>query len=82
MPAAGPRSPVPVSAASAGKAISTLRLRLAIEGDLGKAEGGDPADLTAGMFSQKWGPDLTAAVKALPGAPRPQGQRASWRARR
>ena len=38
-----------------GKAISTLRLRLAIEGDLGKADGGDPADLTAGMFSQKWG---------------------------
>ena len=53
----------PVSGGSAGKAISTLRLRLAIEGDLGKAEGGDPADLTAGMFSQKWGADLTAAVK-------------------
>ncbi len=53
----------PVSGGSAGKSISTLRLRLAIEGDLGKAEGGDPADLTAGMFSQKWGADLTAAVK-------------------
>ena len=53
----------PVSAGSSGKAISALRLRLAIEGDLGKAEGGDPADLTAGMFSQKWGNDLTAAVK-------------------
>ena len=53
----------PVSAGSSGKAISTLRLRLAIEGDLGKAEGNDPADLTAGMFSQKWGNDLTAAVK-------------------
>ena len=53
----------PVSAGSPGKAISTLRLRLAIEGDLGKAEGGDPADLTAGMFSQKWGNDLAAAVK-------------------
>ncbi len=53
----------PVSAGSPGKAIATLRLRLAIEGDLGKAEGGDPADLSAGMFSQKWGPDLAAAVK-------------------
>ncbi len=53
----------PVSAGSPGKAISALRLRLAIEGDLGKAEGGDPADLTAGMFSQKWGVDLTTAVK-------------------
>ena len=53
----------PVSAGSSGKAISTLRLRLAIEGDLGKAEGNDPADLTAGMFSQKWGNDLSAAVK-------------------
>ncbi|WP_245496354.1 L,D-transpeptidase family protein [Lichenibacterium ramalinae] len=53
----------PVSAASPGKAISTLRLRLAIEGDLGKADGNDPADLSAGMFSQKWGPDLAAAVK-------------------
>ena len=53
----------PVSAGSSGKAISTLRLRLAIEGDLGKADGGDPTDLSAGMFSQKWGPDLTAAVK-------------------
>ncbi len=53
----------PVSGGAAGKAIATLRLRLAIEGDLGKAEGGDPADLTAGMFSQKWGADLTTAVK-------------------
>lgn len=53
----------PVSGGSAGKSISTLRLRLAIEGDLAKSEGDDPADLTAGMFSQKWGPDLTAAVK-------------------
>ncbi len=53
----------PVSGGSAGKLISTLRLRLAIEGDLGKSEGDDPADLTAGMFSQKWGNDLTAAVK-------------------
>ena len=53
----------PVSGGSAGKAISTLRLRLAIEGDLGKAEGGDPADLTAGMFSQKWGADLATAIK-------------------
>lgn len=53
----------PVSGGSPAKTISTLRLRLAIEGDLGKADGGDPADLTAGMFSQKWGPDLTAAVK-------------------
>ncbi|WP_237477654.1 L,D-transpeptidase family protein [Lichenibacterium dinghuense] len=53
----------PVSPGASGKAVSTLRLRLAIEGDLGKAEGGDPADLSAGMFSQKWGTDLTAAVK-------------------
>jgi len=58
-----PEVAVPVSAGSSPKAISTLRLRLAIEGDLGKAEGGDPADLTAGMFSSKWGADLTTAVK-------------------
>jgi murein L,D-transpeptidase YcbB/YkuD len=48
---------------SSGKAVSTLRLRLAIEGDLGKADGMDPNDTTAGMFSTRWGPDLTEAVK-------------------
>ncbi len=53
----------PVAAGAPGKSIATLRLRLAIEGDLGKAEGGDPSDLSSGMFSQKWGPDLTSAVK-------------------
>ena len=58
-----PELPGAVSAGSSGKAIAQLRLRLAIEGDLGKAEGGDPTDLSAGMFSQKWGPDLIAAVK-------------------
>ena len=63
MPAAGPRSPDRCPAALPARLISTLRLRLAIEGDLGKSEGDDPADLTAGMFSQKWGNDLTAAVK-------------------
>ncbi len=52
-----------VAPGASGKAVSTLRLRLAIEGDLGKAEGMDPNDTTAGMFSTKWGPDLTEAVK-------------------
>ena len=43
--------------------MSTLKLRLAIEGDLGKSEGTDPNDVTAGMFDAIWGADLTAAVK-------------------
>ncbi len=58
-----PQIPGPVGPGASGKAVSTLRLRLAIEGDLGKSEGADPADVTAGMFSAKWGPDLTAAIK-------------------
>ena len=43
--------------------MSALRLRLAIEGDLGKAGGTNPNDAESGMFSAKWGPDLTEAVK-------------------
>ncbi len=52
----------PVSSASKGTAISTLRLRLAIEGDLGSAHGAEPGT-KASLFDSKWGPDLTAAIK-------------------
>ncbi len=58
-----PEISAPISPGASGKPVSTLRLRLAIEGDLGKAGGTDPNDAEAGMFSTKWGPDLTAAVK-------------------
>ena len=45
----------PLTPASAGKAVTTLRLRLAIEGYLRRG----------GMFDTKWGPDLTDAVKSF-----------------
>ncbi len=60
-----PEIPGPVTPGSKGKIVSTLRLRLAIEGDLGGSDGTDPGAVPAamGMFDSKWGPDLTAAVK-------------------
>ncbi len=58
-----PEIPLPVPPSAKGNAVSTLRLRLAIEGDLGSGEGAEPGSATAGMFDSKWGPDLTAAVK-------------------
>ena len=45
----------PLTAASTGKAVTTLRLRLAIEGYMHKG----------GMFDTKWAPDLTEAVKSF-----------------
>ena len=58
-----PAIPGPLAPGAKGKAVATLKLRLAIEGDLGKSDGTDPADVAAGMFDMGWGPDLTAAVK-------------------
>ena len=56
----------PLSPSAKGKAVATLRLRLAIEGYLG-TKGGTPAadgeGQTLAMFDTRWGPDLTAAVK-------------------
>lgn len=45
----------PLTPGASGKAVTTLRLRLAIEGYLRKG----------GMFDTKWGPDLTEAVKSF-----------------
>ncbi|MBE7220790.1 MAG: peptidoglycan-binding protein, partial [Caulobacteraceae bacterium] len=45
----------PLTPASSGKAVTTLRLRLAIEGYLHKG----------GMFETKWSPDLGEAVKSF-----------------
>ena len=57
----------PVSPASKGKPVSTLRLRLAIEGDLvapGRKGGGTAtADDSLSLFDGRWTPDLSAAVK-------------------
>jgi murein L,D-transpeptidase YcbB/YkuD len=60
-----PDIPGPVTPGSKGKIVSTLRLRLAIEGDLGGSDGTDPGAVpaAAGMFDSSWGADLTAAVK-------------------
>ena len=55
----------PLSPESKGRPVSTLRLRLAIEGDLGGGHGAhdvSPGD-TPSMFDGRWTPDLTAAVK-------------------
>lgn len=54
-----------LTSASKGKAVAILRLRLAIEGDLGAKPGETPdaSAATLAMFDTRWGPDLTAAVK-------------------
>ena len=55
----------PLSPASKGAPVAKLRLRLAIEGDLGAKLGGlpNPSAATQAMFDTRWGGDLTAAVK-------------------
>ena len=59
-----PVIPAPLAPGAKGKDVATLRLRLAIEGELG-SRGGESGALgeTAAMFDKSWGPDLTAAVK-------------------
>jgi murein L,D-transpeptidase YcbB/YkuD len=55
-----------LSPSSKGRAVATLRLRLAIEGDLvsaGHAAGAAAAQDTPSMFDARWTPDLTEAVK-------------------
>ncbi len=58
-----PEIHAPLSPGAKGKAVATLRLRLAIEGDLGSSAGAEPGSATVSMFDAAWGPDLTAAVK-------------------
>lgn len=55
----------PLSPASKGRPVSTLRLRLAIEGDLGSADraGGPSAQDSPSLFDARWTADLTTAVK-------------------
>ncbi len=52
-----------LSPSAKGHPVATLRLRLAIEGDLSAAGHGEPVDQAASMFDTRWTPDLTAAVK-------------------
>lgn len=58
-----PDLPRPVSPHSSGKDIATLRLRLAIEGDLSAPGGQEPGPGSVGLFDTTWGSDLTEAVK-------------------
>ncbi len=56
----------PLSPGAKGGAVATLRLRLAIEGDLtaaGRRDTDLAADDNPGLFDTRWTPELTAAVK-------------------
>ncbi|WP_207388354.1 L,D-transpeptidase family protein [Lichenihabitans psoromatis] len=56
----------PLSPSSKGRPVSTLRLRLAIEGDLnavGHSGAGVNPQESPSMFDTRWTPDLTSAVK-------------------
>ena len=61
-----PTIEAPLAPGSTGRGVATLRLRLAIEGDLKARRAGDEpvlADAGLSLFDTRWGSDLTAAVK-------------------
>ena len=67
----------PVSPGSKGTAVSTLRLRLAIEGDLGSGHGAEPGTATAEHVRHQMGSRPHGRGQALPDPARPEGHRAS-----